>query len=136
MATITVNPLVLKDVILELGDSDFAKHIDQATFTPSSSSITWTGLGGNTHTDVATATWVLSLNYAQDWETVGSLSAYLFANEGLTVDATFRPRSGTGPSFAAEVVITPGAIGGSVNAYATASVTLGVNGKPVLVPGV
>ena len=45
----------------------------------------------------------------------------------------FTPKNG-GPSFSADVVITPGAIGGAVNAFATTSVTLGCNGKPVLVP--
>jgi len=108
--------------------------VDQVIFTPSSSSQTWTGLGQNTHTDVSTATWTLGLRYAQDWASATSLSRYLFDNEGDTVSMTFRPKSGAGPSFTAQVVITPGAIGGDVNAYATASVTLGVNGKPQLVP--
>jgi len=136
MVAIAVTPLVLKNVTLTIGTDGYEKHVDAVTFTPSASSITWTGLGANTHTDMSTATWVLTLNYAQDWDTVNSLSAYLFASEGLTKSVSFRPRSGVGPSFTAEVVITPGAIGGAVNAYATASVTLGVNGKPVIVPAV
>lgn len=133
MAQIAVAPLVLKDVILEIGTDDYRKHVDQVTFTPSASSVTWTGLGANTHTDVSTATWVLTLNYVQDWDTANSLSRYLFDNEGETVEVSFSPKSGSGPAFTANVVITPGAIGGSVNAYATTSVTLGSD-KPVLVP--
>lgn len=134
MATIAVKPLIMKDVILEIGTDDYKSHVDSVTFTPSASSVTWTGLGSNTHTDVSTATWVLALNYVQDWETTNSLSAYLFNNEGQSKDVTFHPASGSGPSFTAEIVITPGAIGGAVNAYATTSVTLGVNGKPIMVP--
>jgi len=136
MVAIAVTPLVLKNVTLTIGTDGYEKHVDAVTFTPSASSVTWTGLANNTFTDVSTATWVLTLNYAQDWTTVNSLSAYLFANEGLTKAVVFKPTNGSGPSFTADVVVTPGAIGGAVNAYSTASVTLGVNGKPVLVPAV
>lgn len=136
MAVIDINPLILKDVLLLIGGvtgDDYRKHVDAVTFTPSSSAVTWTGLGLNTHTSQSVATWVCVLNYAQDWETEGSLSAYLFEHEGETVEMTFQPRSGSGPSFTANVVITPGVIGGTVNAYAVTSVTLGSD-KPVLVP--
>lgn len=140
ITNVAVAPLILKNVSLVFGPtatgSEFSKHVDLVTFEPSSSSVTWTGMGGNTHTDVSTATWTCTLKYAQDWTTTGSLSAYLFNNEGQTVDVAFKPQTASGPSFTAKVVITPGAIGGDVNAYATASVTLGVTGKPVLVPGV
>ena len=134
MASITVQPFTLKDVALSLGSDDYAAHVDQVTFTPASSTTTWTGLKSNTFTDVSTATWTVTLNYAQDWTTEDSLSLYLFENEGETVTATFKPRAGVGPSFTADLVITPGAIGGTVNQVATASVTLGVDGKPVLIP--
>jgi hypothetical protein len=134
MTQIDVVPLVLKGVILTLGTDTYERHVDQVTFTPSASSITWTGLDNNSYTDVATATWACGLNYAQDWDTPDSLSQFLYENEGETVSATFSPRSGSGPAFTADLVITPGAIGGTVNAYATASVSLGST-RPVLVPG-
>ena len=133
MPPLDVNPLVLKDVLLDIDGTDYRKHVDQVSFTPSSSSLTWTGLGGNTHTDVATATWVANLNYVQDWETPNSLSRFLFENEGEEVPVTFRPRNGSGPSFTTTLVITPGAIGGAVNAFATTSVALGCKEKPALV---
>lgn len=132
MAILEVKPLVLKDVTATIGTDDFKKHLDQVTLTPSSSTQSWTGLGSNTHTDVATATWTLSLNYVQDWESTESLSRYLHENEGETVAFAFTPKAG-GPSFTTDVVITPGAIGGTVNAFATTSVTLGCS-KPVIVP--
>ena len=134
MSTIEVQPLVLKDVILGIGTDDYRKHVQQVTFTPQASTVTWTGLGSNTHTDVSTATWTAVLAYAQDWETADSLSQYLLEHEGETVTMTFGPRSGSGPTFTADVIITPGAIGGQVNTYGTATVTLGVDGKPTLVP--
>jgi len=36
------------------------------------------------------------------------------------------------PKITATLLITPGAIGGTVDQYATASVTLGVSGKPTI----
>jgi len=135
MVQIAVSPFVLKDVTLTLGTDSYEKHVSEVRFTPSASTISWTGLGGNTVTDVATATWTATLGYVQDWETVDSLSQYLLANEGESVEATFKPKSGSGPSFTATLTVTPGAIGGAVNAYATTQVTLGST-KPVLVPAV
>jgi hypothetical protein len=127
-------PLVLKDVILSIGTDDYRKHVSQVTFTPTASTVTWAGLGGNTCTDVSIATWVCALAFAQDWETPDSLSQYLLEHEGETVPMTFAPRSGSGPTFTADVIITPGAIGGTVNAYGTGTVNLGCDGKPTLVP--
>lgn len=136
MPTLTVTPLVLKDVelILEAAGDDFRKHVSGVTFTPSSAQQTWTGLGRNTHTDSGSPTWVLQLDYVQDWTSADSLSLFLYEHEGDTIPATFRPISGAGPSFTANVTVIPGAIGGQVNAYATTSVTLGSD-RPVLVPG-
>lgn len=136
MTVLDINPLVMKNVELLIGSDtpdDFRKHVEQVIFTPTSSSTSWTGLGKNTHTDSSTATWVLALTYAQDWKSAKSLSNYLFDHEGETIPCEFRPLDG-GPSFTADVVITPGAIGGNVNAFATTTVNLGVTGKPVRVP--
>jgi len=134
----TVTPLVLKDVELIIGDAaaDYRKHVESVTFTPTAATITWTGLGLNTHTDTSTASWTCALTYVQDWDTADSLSRFLYDNEGETVPVEFRPRAGSGPSFTGEIVVTPGAIGGAVNAFVTATVTLGMNGRPVLVPAV
>ena len=134
MAQIAVNPLVMKDVVLELGTDSYEKHVSSVTLTPSASTISWQALEADTKfTDVTAAEWTAVLEYVQDWETTDSLSRYLFEHEGETVAAEFKPRSGSGPSFTANLTITPGAIGGTVNAYATTSVTLG-SSKPVLVP--
>lgn len=143
MVVLDVKPLILKDVELLIGGTtpdDFRKHVSEVTFTPSASSTSWTGLGANTHTDASTATWTCTLKYVQDWDSLKSLSRYLYTEEGKTVPIVFKPRAGTGagasPSFSANIVITPGAIGGQVNSFAETSVTLGVSGKPLLVPAV
>lgn len=135
MATIAVNPFVLKDVLLTIAADNYEAHVSQVQFDPSSSLQTWQGLApGATFTDASLATWVAVLAYAQDWETPNSLSQYLYNHEGESIDVTFKPRSGSGPSFSATLVITPGSIGGTVNSFATATVTLGCKGKPELVP--
>lgn len=138
MTLVAVDPLVLKDVDLTIGEGtpdQFQKHVSGVVMTPSYSPITWNGLHPDaSFTDPGSGSWACTLRYVQDWETANSLSAYLFNHEGETVPMTFRPRSGTGPTFEADVTIIPGAIGGDVNAYSTAEVTLGMNGRPVLVP--
>lgn len=136
MAQIAVSPLVLKDVLLQIGADSYEKHVSNVTFTPSPTVVTWQGLSPDaSFTDTGRASWTVSLTYAQDWDTPNSLSAYLFNHEGDTVEIEFAPRNGVGPSFIADVVITPGAIGGAVNTVSEATVTLGISGKPVLVPG-
>lgn len=140
MAVLDVKPLILKDVELLIGDGstadDFRKFVSQVEFTPSSSSTSWTGLGGNTHTDTAVATWTATLRYVQDWESTKSLSRYLYDNEGKTVPVKFKPKAGVGsvtnPTWNAQMVVSPGAVGGQVNAYAETSVTLGLNGRPTI----
>jgi hypothetical protein len=133
MTTVALTPLVLKDAIMTIGVDSYQKAINQVTFTPSASTIEFAGLGLNSVTDTSTATWTCGMSYMQDWDTTTSLSRYLFENEGETVAAVFSPRNGSGPSFTTDLVITPGAIGGDVNAFALTSVTLGCSGKPVLV---
>jgi hypothetical protein len=134
MADIAIEPIVLKNVSLLIPTDNFAASASSVTFTPTSSTVTWTGLGLNTYTGASTATWVCAIDYAQDWKTPGSLSQYLFNNEGNEVNVTFKPELGDGPSFTCPILIVPGAIGGAVNAVSVASVTLPCKEKPTLVP--
>lgn len=136
MAQIAVQPIYLKDVVLSVAGSDFEKHVSSVTFTPSVSSATWKGLNPDAvFTNVGASTWSVDLGYAQDWDTVGSLSAYLFANEGAEVTLTFEPVAG-GSSWSADVIIVPGAVGGAVDSYAEATVSLPVQGRPTFTPAV
>lgn len=136
MAQIAVQPIYLKDVVLSVAGSDFEKHVSGVTFTPSVTSATWKGLEPTAvFTNVGASTWMVDLEYAQDWDTTGSLSAYLFANEGSEVTLTFEPVAG-GSSWSASVIIVPGAVGGAVDSYAVATVSLPVQGKPTFTPAV
>ena len=128
-----VSPKVLKDIDLVIDVDNFAAHVSSAAFVPSAAQQQWKGMKPSaTFTDVGTATWVCTLELAQDYEDTASLSSYLLDNEGETVAATLVPRSGSGVGFSANLTITPGQIGGAVDAFGTASVSLG-SSKPVRV---
>lgn len=136
MATITVTPIVLNDVVLTVGTDNYEAHVSKVQFDPSSSVVKWKGLTPSSQFNFGTtADWTVSLEFAQDWVTTNSLSKYLFDNEGTSKVVTFKPKkppTGTAPTWTATVIITPGAIGGAVDSVAVASVTLGVQGKPAL----
>lgn len=133
MVDIAVKPLVLKDVICTIGADGYQKHLSGVSFNPNSSAIQWQGLTPDSgFTDQTLATWGVTLDYVQDWETEDSLSQFLFEHEGETVPMAFTPVKGAGrKTFTSQVTITPGAIGGQVNQFATTSVTLGST-KPVI----
>ncbi len=134
MATIAVEPFILRDVDLVIGTDNYEAHTSQVEFVPTTSAVSWTGLANNTVTSQTTATWACTIALAQDWGTTNSLSQYLMDNEGDVVACTFTPATGQG-SFAASITITPGAIGGTAGAFAVATVTLGST-KPVFTPAV
>jgi hypothetical protein len=134
MPVIAIDPIILTDVKLTLGTNDYEAHVSKVEFAPTASVVVWKGLTPtSTHSFPTRATWVCNLDFAQDWETVNSLSQYLFENEGDQVVATFEPVDG-GAGFTANLLLTPGSIGGTVDQVPTSTVSLGVNGKPVLVP--
>jgi hypothetical protein len=137
MAQIAVAPLFMKDVLISVGTNSYEKHVSAVTFTPSSSAVTYKGLNPTaTYTETTAPTWAVDIAYVQDWATTNSLSAYLFANQGTSILMTFKPKSASGPSFTATVIIATGAIGGQVDSFATTTVSLPVQGQPTLVPGV
>lgn len=137
MPTIQPDPLFLGDCLLSFGGDEWAYAVSQVSFTPTSSVQRFKGLNPNAGYSAGTAAvWQLDLTYVQDWKSVKSLSRYLFANEGAEVVAVFTPRvGGTAVTVTATIIITAGAIGGQVDGYATASVSLGVKGKPAITPG-
>lgn len=138
MAKIAVAPLVFKDIYLSLGagtPDDFARHISEALFEPSTSVITWQGAAPDaTFSDVTAPVWTLKLGFAQDWTTANSLVKYLLANVGKQVPCTLKPNaSAATPVVAtATVIIAPPPFGGSVNKVMEGGATLGVVGNPAV----
>lgn len=134
MSQIDVKPIVLRDCTLKVDADNYEKHVSGVTIDPTTGSVNWNGLTPDAAFAFPTATtWAAKLDYAQDWETEDSLSMYLYENEGEQVDMTFEPKAG-GLGWKVTVFIAPGSIGGQVNAVATASVSLGVVGRPTPVP--
>jgi hypothetical protein len=133
MTIVPVKPFVLKDVTLLIDTDNFEMHVSQVQFDPSTSIQTWKGLTpAAVFSDQSAPTWTCTLSYAQDWSTVKTLSAYLFAHQGEVKTAKFKPDLTTPQAeWLASVIISAGPIGGNVDAFTVGTVTLGVQGKPV-----
>lgn len=128
------SPLYMTQSVLKLGATDYAAEISGARLVPTSSSATWKGLkAGSTFTKAGLATWALTLDLGQDHETATSLSTYLFANEGSSIAFTLEPLGG-GTAFAGTIIVQASEIGGAVDQFGTATVSLPVSGKPVRTP--
>lgn len=135
MAQITVDPLFLTDVVISVDGDSYEKAVSGVTFTPSVTTATFKGLNpAAVYSASGSATWMVQLDYVQDWETADSLSAYLFNNQGEEIAVTFKPRSGTGPTVSGTIIVVSGSIGGTVDSYATASVQLPMIGQPTITP--
>ena len=109
---------------------DFSKHIGDITFTPTSSSGSWTGCTGNVITEQGIATWTAGFGLVQDLDPDGFL-LWLLEHEGEKAQVTATLKSGTG-AFTFTVTIVPATIGGAIGANPLSStVTLPMDGKPV-----
>jgi hypothetical protein len=130
MPQIAVAPIVIKDAIVTIGADDYEKHVSSATFQPSVTQprVQWQGMSPTASlNDVGTPVveWVLVLEYAQDWETLNSLSNYLLTNAGTSKVVKVQPQRGVGKkTFTATVTIVPGPVGGKVNEVPVGSVSM------------
>jgi hypothetical protein len=130
-----MNPLYMRDSVLTIDGTDHAAQCSSIVFTPSSSPQIWKGLKPTSQfTAAGAATWTLDVTAAQDWDDADSFSIYLHEHEGETIAVTAEPKDG-GASFAANVTIVPGAIGGAVDAFAEGTVSMPCT-KPVRTPAV
>jgi hypothetical protein len=134
MVAVPVAPFVLKDATFMVGADNYEAHVSQVEFAPSVQTLTWQGLTPSAaFSDSSSPSWSATIAYAQDWITPDSFSQYLIEHQGETIAATFTTNDGAG-SWAVNLIITPGAVGGTVNAYAVATVTLGISGQPLFTP--
>lgn len=131
MATPVLNPFIMRDCLFQVAADNYEAHVSAVEFVPSSSVVRFKGLTpSSNHAFNTTADWLANLSYAQDWNTPDSLSEYLHEHEGESIDVTFQPVNGGRP-ITATILVTPGMIGGPVDAVAVASVSCGST-KPVL----
>lgn len=124
------DPLYLSESRVTIGGTAFEAEVSSVKLTPTTSSSTWKGLkAGSSFTKSGQATWVVGLNFAQDHEAATSLSNYLFDHEGEQLPYVIEPIDG-GTGFSGTLIAQAGEIGGDVDAFGAASVTLPVQGKP------
>ena len=140
-----VTPLFIKEADLEIdlftgtngalkgAPVDFAAAASSVTITPKYSQQSWQGMKKTAKfTDQGDAEWSLTMDIAQDLAT-GSLATFLLSNTGVKAALRFRPTAGAGEAIDVNVTLAAPQLGGKINAYATSSVTLGVDGQPVIV---
>lgn len=130
MTAVPAAPFVVKDALVQFGTDSYEAAITTAKFTPNVSVQTATAMApAATYTDQAAPTWTLQLEWLQDWATSGNLGKYLLDNVGEVVTCTFEPIAG-GATVTADVVLSPGDIGGTAGSFATGAATMGVQGQP------
>ena len=132
MANIVPVPLVMKDCLVKVATDNYEAALSGVALTPTTPTFTFRGLTPTAvYPAVGNPDWAAQLDYVQDWDTAGSLSNYLQANQGKTVSMEFTPKAKSGKKFTVDVTIIAGPIGGQTNALATSSVTLPA-GSPVV----
>jgi hypothetical protein len=130
MSIIDIDPLLIEDAVVTFGTNDHSAAVRSAVFNPNATVQRWRGMSKTSQVKKYTTDWALDLEKAQDWETANSLSLYLRANEGLEVPVTVKPRSGSGPTFSATVLVPPIPIGGVAEQIATSTISLGCTSRP------
>jgi hypothetical protein len=136
-------PQIPKIVHFTLGSSptDFSDDITAARVVAEPGAVQKVvTLDGVTHQDAEPESWSLELTCVQDWDsTRPGLAWYLFENRGDQVPFAFNAHpsgSATGdadmPPMAGTVTLVPISYGGEANVFSTSTVTLPINGTPVL----
>lgn len=121
----------LSAIIAGSADTDtLTPQVGEITFNPATQSGSWTGISGNVVADQSIATWTVQLGMIQDVAASGMLR-WLLANEGKKAAFTALLTTGVTATFTA--TLSPATIGGPVGpGYLTSTVTLAMDGKPVL----
>lgn len=133
MPAIAVAPFVLKDAIFQVGTDTYEAHVASAKIEPSSSVLTWQGITpAATFTEQTAETWSCTVTLAQDWTTANSLAQYLLTNKGQKKTVVFKPKGTTTgmPIFTVDMIMAAPQIGGDVNTFQEATVTMGCVGVP------
>lgn len=129
-----ISPVInsMGNATLKIGANNFEASVSKAVLTPTVTVSKFKGINGATTRSATLPEWTLAFDFPQDFATATSLSNLLMAGTGTIVVADLYPVLG-GPGYRQSVLLTPGEIGGAVDATATSSVTLEVIGQPVLI---
>ena len=127
-------PQLLKVITLTLGANDFSLDVVDAAVVPEPGDVqTIRTLDGVSHSDAEGETWALNLTCVIDWDTTRpGLASYLNTNKGTKVAFELRKDesaiSTSNPSIKGTVTLVPIQYGGTGNEYATAEVSLPIDG--------
>ena len=125
-----MQPYVLKDAVLTIAADDFTAAISQAVFVPQAV-WSWHDSLASTATPIfERVRWTCTLSYLQDL-TDGSLTLYLLTHVGETKTVVFTPVAG-GKTITADVMISPGQLGGVTSQLTTATVTMPLFDEPAV----
>jgi hypothetical protein len=120
------SPLFMKDVIFTVDGTDYQAELSSVLFEASSSQVEWKGLTPTSKfTESTPPSYTCKVKLAQDWDDAASFANFIYANNGQTVSATFQPKATGTASFAADLSIVDGPIGGDVDAFAESEITFG-----------
>jgi hypothetical protein len=134
VANIAPVPIVLNDIVLNIGTDNYEAAVSKAELVPTTPVAKWKGMAPTAvHQLVGSTEWMLNLDFAQDHATANSLSQYLLTNSGTQKEVTLKPKKGTttAPTYKITATLIPSSIGGSVDQVAVASVSLPCIGQPV-----
>ena len=127
-------PQILKVITLTLDGDDYSLDVVDAAVVPTPGDVqSIRTLDGVYHSDAEGETWALNLTCVIDWDTTRpGLAAYLQANSGDKVAFELRANedaiSTSNPSIKGTVTLVPIQYGGPGNEYATAEVSLPIDG--------
>lgn len=131
------DPTYMTESVVTIGEgagTDYGAEVSGFQLVPTYATATWKGLKpGSVFTKSGRATWVLTINFGQDHEAATSLSTFLFENEGEQFPFSVEP-IGDGTAFSGDLIAQAGPIGGDVDQFGNASVSLPVLGKPTRTP--
>ncbi len=130
------NVFMMKGGIVKLGPTATATSVEcqitEATISATPDPKEATTLCGKVTVPGVTG-YVLNLAYLQDWHESG-ISMFLYENDGELVDFSIQPTADATPTAIGLCYITPGDYGGAAGEIMTASVSLGIDGKPTITP--
>lgn len=130
-----MSALFLKSASVTVSGVEYADLVSNVVFTPTTPTVTHKGISGKVSTSTGATEWTVTFDYAQSFDTAGSLALRLFNDAGKQVPVIFKPEgSAAATTITATVTLLPGTIGGAIDTAAVASVTLPVDGKPTIVP--
>jgi hypothetical protein len=131
-------PQIQKIILLTLDSEDFSLDVVDAAVVPTPGAVqTARTLDGVTHQDIESETWALNLTCVLDWDSARpGLAYFLNDRKGETVafllkDTTAANSAGK-PAITGDVVLHPIQYGGPGNVFATATISLPLEGIPTL----